>query len=284
MEIFKTAILMGILTFVFVFAGGQIGGQQGMIMAFLMALGMNFFSYFFSDKLVLKRYNAVQVDESNASGLFGIVRELCEKANLPMPKVYIIPEQVPNAFATGRNHANAAVAVTEGLLNLLSKDEIEGVIAHELSHVKHYDILTGSIAAVIAGAIAMLANMAQFGMANRDGNRQGSGIATIVMAVILPLAATIIQMAISREREYKADKGAAMMTGKPEHLASALKKLENYSKSYAMQNANPQSAHMFIINPFGQLASTFSSLFRTHPLTADRIAALEEIKQQLRNN
>ncbi|CAD7288492.1 zinc metalloprotease HtpX [Campylobacter suis] len=284
MEIFKTAILMGGLTFLFVFAGGQIAGQQGMMIAFLMALGMNFFSYFFSDKLVLKRYKAVQVDENNASGLFEIVRELCKKANLPMPKVYIIPEQAPNAFATGRNHSNAAVAVTEGLLNLLDKDEIEGVIAHELSHVKHYDILTGSIAAVIAGAIAMLANMAQFGMLNRDDNRQGGGMATIVMAVILPLAATVIQMAISREREYKADKGAAMMTKKPENLASALQKLENYSKNYAMQNASPQSAHMFIINPFGQLASTFSTLFRTHPLTRDRIAVLNEIKQELQKS
>lgn len=282
MEIFKTLVLMGILTFLFVFAGIQIAGEQGAIMAFLVALGMNFFSYFFSDKLILSRYKAVQVNENSASGLLSIVRNLCQKSNMPMPKVYIIPEQTPNAFATGRNPNNAAVAVTEGLLNLLNKDEIEGVLAHELSHVRHYDILTGSIAAVIAGAIAMLANFAKLGMARQSNQKQSGGVGVIVLAIIMPLAATIIQMAISREREYKADKGAALITGKPEHLASALAKLENYAGKLAMKNANEQSAHMFIVNPFGSLKNTLGALFRTHPLTSDRIAQLEKISKDLK--
>ncbi|MCD8213745.1 MAG: zinc metalloprotease HtpX, partial [Campylobacter sp.] len=246
MEIFKTCFLMVGLMLLFIFVGGYVGGREGMIIAFLMAGGMNIFSYFFSDKLVLKRYNAVSVDEQNASGLYAIVRALSDKARIPMPKVYIIPEQVPNAFATGRNPSHAAVAVTEGLLNLLNENEIEGVLAHELSHVRHYDILTGTIAAVMAGAIAMLANFAKFGAA-ASSNRQaqkGNAVMMLIIAVVMPLAATVIQMAISREREYKADKGAALLTRHPEWLASALRKLESYSNSYSMRNASPQSAHM----------------------------------------
>lgn len=281
MEIFKTVFLMTGLMLLFVTVGGIIGGQEGMIMAFLIALGMNFFSYFFSDKLVLRHYKAIEVHENDAKGLFEIVARLTKKANLPMPKVYIIPEQVPNAFATGRNPKNAAVAVTEGLLNLLNKDEIEGVLAHELCHVRHYDILTGSIAAVIAGAIAILANFAQFGAlsGNNSNQSRSNGILMLLLAVIMPIAATVIQMAISREREYKADKGAAILTGRPEWLASALRKLDNYSKNYMMRNADPQSAHMFIINPFGSVKNTINTLFRTHPRTEDRIARLEELKR-----
>lgn len=276
---------MVVLMLLFVFVGGYVGGQQGMIIAFLVALGMNFFSYFFSDKLVLKHYNAVEVSEKNAKGLYAIVRRLSQNAGLPMPKVYIIPERAPNAFATGRNPSHAAVAVTEGLLNLLNENEIEGVLAHELSHVRHYDILTGSIAAVMAGAIAMLANFAKFGAASGSNRNAQKGNAAImlIIALIMPLAATIIQMAISREREYKADKGAALLTGHPEWLESALNKLENCSNSYTMQNASPQSAHMFIVNPFGGIKNTLSTLFRTHPSTSDRIAELKKIEIQLKN-
>ena len=286
MEIFKTAFLMVALMLVFIAVGGYVGGEQGMMIAFLMAAGMNLFSYFFSDKLVLKRYNAIPVDENNAHGLYEIVSRLTQKANLPMPKIYIIPEEVPNAFATGRNPSHAAVAVTEGLLKILNENEIEGVLAHELSHVRHYDILTGSIAAILAGAIAMLANFAKVGSiaGQSGGSRRGGGNAIIMLAlaILMPIAATIIQMAISREREYKADKGAAYLTGHPEWLASALTKLENYSNSYVMQNASEQSAHMFIVNPFGSLTSKLGVLFRTHPSTSDRIAELQRLEQEIK--
>lgn len=282
MEQIKTFILMTFLALIFMFFGGLIGGEQGVIIAFIVALGMNFFSYFFSDKLVLKHYHAVKVDENSAGGLYAIVRRLANAANVPMPSVYIIPEQIPNAFATGRNPNNAAVAVTEGLLNLLSENEIKGVLAHEMSHVRHYDILIGSVAAVFAGAIAILANFAKFGavFGGNENNRQ-NGILMIVAAIIMPIAAAIIQMAISRSREYKADAGAANLTKHPEWLISALSKLENYAQNRTMQNATPQSAHMFIINPFSGVKSSFSQLFRTHPNTKDRIARLNEIKQSM---
>lgn len=282
MEQIKTFILMTFLALIFMFFGGLIGGEQGVIIAFVVALGMNFFSYFFSDKLVLKHYHAVKVDENSAGGLYAIVRRLANAANVPMPSVYIIPEQIPNAFATGRNPNNAAVAVTEGLLNLLSENEIEGVLAHEMSHVRHYDILIGSVAAVFAGAIAILANFAKFGavFGGNENNRQ-NGILMLVAAIIMPIAAAIIQMAISRSREYKADAGAANLTKHPEWLISALNKLENYAQNRTMQNATQQSAHMFIINPFSGVKSSFSQLFRTHPSTKDRIARLNEIKQSM---
>ena len=271
------------LMLIFIAVGGYIGGEHGMMIAFLIAAGTNIFSYFFSDTLVLKRYNAIPVDESNAHGLYEIVSRLTQKANLPMPKIYIIPEEVPNAFATGRNPSHAAVAVTEGLLKILNENEIEGVLAHELSHVRHYDILTGSIAAILAGAIAMLANFAKIGSiaGQSGGSRRGGGnaIVMLALAILMPIAATIIQMAISREREYKADKGAAYITGHPEWLASALRKLESYSNSYIMQNASEQSAHMFIVNPFGSLTNKLGVLFRTHPSTSDRIAELQRLER-----
>ena len=286
MEIFKTAFLMVALILIFIAVGGYIGGEQGMMIAFLIAAGTNIFSYFFSDTLVLKRYNAIPVDESSAHGLYEIVSRLTQKANLPMPKIYIIPEEVPNAFATGRNPSHAAVAVTEGLLKILNENEIEGVLAHELSHIRHYDILTGSIAAILAGAIAMLANFAKIGgiAGQSGGSRRGGGnaIVMLALAILMPIAATIIQMAISREREYKADKGAAYLTGHPEWLASALRKLESYSNSYIMQNASEQSAHMFIVNPFGSLTNKLGVLFRTHPSTSDRIAELERLEQEIK--
>ena len=274
------------LMLIFIAVGGYIGGEHGIMIAFLIAAGTNIFSYFFSDTLVLKRYNAIPVDESNAQGLYEIVSRLTQKANLPMPKIYIIPEEVPNAFATGRNPSHAAVAVTEGLLKILNENEIEGVLAHELSHVRHYDILTGSIAAILAGAIAMLANFAKIGgiAGQSGGSRRGGGnaIVMLALAIIMPIAATIIQMAISREREYKADKGAAYLTGHPEWLASALRKLESYSNSYIMQNASEQSAHMFIVNPFGSLTNKLGVLFRTHPSTSDRIAELQRLEQEIK--
>ena len=281
MEVIKTVVLLTVMTLLFVWVGGVVGGTQGMLIALVMAGVMNFVSYFYSDTLVLKHYRAVEVTQREARGLYGIVERLAQKANLPMPKVYIIPERVPNAFATGRNPQNAAVAVTEGLLELLDEDEVEAVLAHELSHVRHYDILVGTIAATIAGAIGVLANMMQFGaMVGSDKNRVNP-IVMIVLAIILPLAAAVIQMAISRNREYMADEGAARLTRHPEWLQSALAKLSNYNRQGSMQSATQESAHMFIINPFSGKNISFASLFSTHPSTEDRIARLEELKFEI---
>lgn len=280
----RTIVLMSVLMLIFVWIGNMLGGAEGMKMAFLAACGMNFFSYFFSDKLVLAHYKAKEVTAATEPQLYEIVSRLAQKANLPMPKVYTIPENVPNAFATGRNPKHAAVAATQGLLQLLTPQEVEGVLAHEMSHVRHYDILIGSVAAVFAGAIAMLGNMARtVGGANdnRSQNR-GNPLFTLIAVIVMPIAAGIIQMAISRTREYKADEGAAYLTQHPEWLMNALSKLDNYAKNYQMQNANPQTAHMFIINPFNGWQRAFSSLFSTHPSTADRIAALQKIQAHLR--
>lgn len=282
MERFKTILLMISLMLLFMWLGYAIAGEQGMMIAFISATAMNFISYFFSDKIVLRHYKAVPVSENDARGLYDIVRRLSQKAALPMPKVYIIPDQAPNAFATGRNPQNAVIAATEGLLNLMTPEEIEGVLAHEMSHIRHYDILIGTVAAVFAGAIAMLANFAQFSaMYSSQDNRRSNGVIIILAAIIMPIAASVIQMAISRTREYKADEGAANLTGHPEWLASALSKLDSYAKNYKMQRATPQSAHMFIINPLGGLGSKFANLFSTHPSTTDRIARLNEIKRQM---
>ena len=280
MEKFKTYFLMTGLTLLFIWFGGLIGGQSGMIIAFLIAAGMNFYAYYYSDKQVLAHYDAVPVDEQSAPGLYAIVRRLTQRAGLPMPKLYIIPDPVPNAFATGRDYEHAAVAVTEGLLDLLDEEEIEGVIAHELSHIKHYDMLIGTVAATIAGAISMLAN---FGMLF-GGDRDRNPIVTLALMIIMPLAATVIQMTISRSREFEADKGAALMTGHPEWLQSALAKLDNYARRGAViHDADPSTAHMFIVNPFAGVGSALGNLFRTHPTTEERIERLEEIKYQLRS-
>ena len=278
MEKFKTYFLMTALTLLFIWFGGLIGGKGGMIIAFIFAAGMNFYAYYYSDKQVLAHYDAIPVDESNAPGLYDIVRGLTRKANLPMPKLYIIPDSVPNAFATGRDYEHAAVAVTEGLLNLLDEEEIEGVIAHELSHIKHYDILIGTVAATIAGAISMLANFGMFFGGDRDRNF----LVDLILMIIMPLAATIIQMSISRSREFEADRGAAEITGHPEWLQSALSKLENYAREGVIHDADPSTAHMFIVNPFSGMGSAIGNLFRTHPTTEERIERLEEIKQELR--
>ncbi len=280
MEVIKTGILLTVLTILFVWVGGVLGGQTGMIIAFVMAVGMNFWSYFNSDKMVLKQYHAVEVDERSAEGLYAMVRRLSQKAGTPMPKVYIIPDSVPNAFATGRNHSHAAVAVTEGLLELLDENEVEGVLAHEMSHVKHYDILVGTIAATIAGAIAMLANFGMMFGGSRE--ERPNPIIMIALMFLAPMAASIVQMAVSRNREFMADEGAARLTGHPEWLQSALAKLDNFSRGHhVLRDATPESAHMFIINPFTGKDVSFKSLFSTHPKTEDRIARLEALKREL---
>lgn len=280
MEIFKTTALMVGLMLLFVFVGGAIGGKTGMMIAFLLACGMNFFSYFFSDKIVLKHYGAKPVGSDTR--IYQVVEKLANKASLPMPKVCIINENVPNAFATGRNPNNAVVAATTGLLDILNDEEIEGVLAHELSHIKHYDILTGSIAAAFAGAIAILGNFAQFG-AMTNNNENKNPILMIVLAIITPIIASIIQMSISRSREYGADRGASMITKNPLALASALSKLEDYARSGRVLNgADPASSHMFIVNPFSGVRSNLANLFRTHPKTEDRIAALRAIDSEFK--
>lgn len=280
MEQIKTIFFLSLLTVLFVFIGYSFGGPTGMLIAFLLAAGMNFYAYYYSDKQVLAQYDATPI-EDRRHPIYQITEKLVHRANLPMPKLYLIPDHTPNAFATGRNYDNAAVAVTMGLYEMLNEKELEGVIAHELSHVKHYDILIGTIAAVFAGAIAMIANMMQFG-AMFGGNRQNSNpILMLVMAIVLPLAASIIQMTVSRSREFLADEGAARMTGNPAGLQSALSKLENYAKRGQIHNATEQTAHMFIINPFSGMKSSFGGLFRTHPTTEDRIQRLEELKDEI---
>lgn len=274
----KTVLLMVALMLMFMYIGKVLGGEQGMQTAFLAAAAMNVFSYFFSDKLVLKQYNATEVTPQTAPQLYQVVQRLANKAGLPMPKVYVIPEQVPNAFATGRNPSHAAVAATQGLLNMMSPEEVEGVLAHEMSHVKHHDILIGTVAAVFAGAIAMLANMTRTNTSNsQNSGRQNGGI---LAAILLPIAATVIRMTISRTREYKADEGAAYLTGHPEWLMSALSKLDGYSQQYQMQRATSQTAHMFIVNPFNGIKG-LTQLFATHPSTEDRLKALAQIRQKL---
>jgi heat shock protein HtpX len=282
MNSLKTAILLGALTGLLMFIGGFFGGQKGVVLAFFFAMALNFGSYWFSDTLVLKMYQARPVSEGEAPGLEAMVKNLAMKASLPMPKVFIIPGDTPNAFATGRDEHHAVVAVTEGLLRILNRDELEGVIAHELTHIKQKDILIGSIAATLAGAIVMLANMAQwaamFGGASRDNEERGSSggvISLILMAVLAPLAATIIQMAISRSREYLADAGGAKISGKPYGLANALEKLSRASQAIPME-ANPSTAHMFIVNPL--TGRSLMNLFSTHPPLEERVARLKSMR------
>ena len=282
MEQIKTFLLLGSLSVLLVFLGGYLGGTGGMVIALVMAGGMNFYAYYFSDTMILKHYNAQEVDPREAPVLYRIVERLVERAEMPMPKVYIIHDHIPNAFATGRNPEHAAVAITTGLLELLNEDEIEGVMAHELSHVEHRDILVATIAATIAGAIAFIANMMQFGamFGNRD-NRGGNPILMLIMAILLPIAASIIQMTISRSREFMADEGAARLTGHPEWLQNALIKLSNYNTRGEVQGATPENAHMFIISPFDGKKLSFANLFRTHPTTEQRLERLEMLKSEL---
>ena len=282
MEQIKTFLLLASLSVLLVFIGGYLGGQGGMLIALLMAGGINFYAYYFSDTMILKHYNAIEVDPREAPMLYRVVERLVERAELPMPKVYIIHDHIPNAFATGRNPEHAAVAITTGLLELLNEDEIEGVMAHELSHVRNRDILVATIAATIAGAVAFIANMLQWGaIFGSRNNRNGNPLLMIVMAILLPLAASIIQMTISRSREFMADEGAARLTGHPEWLQNALVKLSNYNTRGEVQGATPENAHMFIISPFDGKNFSFANLFRTHPTTEQRLERLEKLKMEL---
>ncbi|MCJ7483206.1 MAG: zinc metalloprotease HtpX [Thermodesulfovibrionales bacterium] len=274
----KTLFLLVTLTLVLVWAGGALGGKQGMTIALIFALGINFISYWFSDKIVLRMYRAKQVTEAEAPDLYSIVRSLVQKAGMPMPKVYMMDQEQPNAFATGRNPTHAAVAVTTGIMRILTREELQGVIGHELSHIKNRDILISTIAATIAGAISYLAQMAQwamiFGGHRGDDDDGGSPIAAFVMMIVGPIAAMIIQMAISRSREYAADSGGAEIAGNPRYLAGALRKLHMASQKIPM-HANPATSHMFIVNPFS--GGGIVKLFSTHPPIEERIARLESM-------
>jgi len=281
MNYVRTAILLAGMTALFMGCGFMIGGEQGMLIALVLAAGMNFFAYWSSDKVVLRMYGARQVTQAEAPGFYNIVAQLADKAALPMPRVYIIENDQPNAFATGRNPENAAVAATTGLLRNLSHEEIAGVMAHELAHVKNRDTLTMTITATIAGAISMLANFAMFagmfGGGNDNRNNPLGIVGVLLVAILAPLAAMLVQMAISRTREYAADRMGAEISGRPLWLASALEKLEHGSRAIDNEAAerNPATAHMFIINPLH--AHSVDSLFSTHPSTANRIRRLREI-------
>jgi heat shock protein HtpX len=273
----KTTLLLTLLTVLMVSMGSAMGGRSGAAFAFLMALGMNFFSYWFSDKIVLRMYSAREVTPAEAPDFHRLVERLAQRAGLPMPKVYIIPSESPNAFATGRNPSHAAVAATEGILRILTTEELEGVMAHELAHVQNRDILVSTIAATFAGAISMIGNMLQWGAmmgAGRDDDEGGAGLAgSLVMAIVAPIAAMLIQMAVSRSREYLADETGARICGHPRSLANALRKLDNASRMIPMQEARPATAHMFIVNPL--TGGGLANLFSTHPPMEERIARLE---------
>lgn len=275
----KTFMLMAAITALFIVIGGMIGGRSGMMFALLMALGMNFFSYWFSDKMVLRMYNAREVDAASAPQFYGMVQELAQRAGLPMPRVYLIDEDAPNAFATGRNPENAAVAATTGILRVLSNRELRGVMAHELAHVRHRDILISTIAATMAGAIAALANFAMFFGGRDEEGRPANAIASIAMAILAPLAASLIQMAISRAREFEADRGGAEISGDPQALAMALDKIDRYARGIPFQAAeqHPATAQMMILNPLS--GGGIANLFSTHPATEERVARLMQMAQ-----
>ena len=276
MNAFKTFILMLAMMALFLLVGNAIGGQRGMVFAFFFAAVMNFVMYWFSDKIVLAMYRAKPVSEQDAPDIYKIVRRLTANNNMPMPKVYILPMDLPNAFATGRNPEHAAVAFTGGILQILNEKELEGVIAHELAHIKHRDILIATVVATMAGAISMLARMAQwaaiFGGGSRDDDNRGGALGLLFMAIIAPLAAMLIQFAVSRSREYSADEGGARMCGNPLALASALKKLGSYVKRVP-STVEPSTAHMFIVNPLN--GSSLLKLFSTHPPIEERVKRLE---------
>jgi heat shock protein HtpX len=279
MNMIKTTLLLTALTLILVVAGEALGGRTGMMIALAFAVVMNFGAYWFSDKVVLRMSRARPATEAEAPELYGVVRELATRAGLPMPRVYTIDDPSPNAFATGRNPEHAAVAATTGILRLLDRDELAGVMAHELAHVRHRDILIGTIAATMAGAIAMLANMAQWalifgGGRHSDDRGPGGAIAMIAMMILAPLAAMLVQMAISRSREYGADQGGAKICGNPLWLAAALRKLERGVAARPM-NVNPSTAHMYIVNPLR--GDGLMSLFATHPPLSDRVRRLEEM-------
>ncbi len=273
-NVVKTALLLATLSALLMGIGGAVGGSQGLVIGFLFAAVMNFGSYWFSDKIVLRMYNAQEVGPDHR--LYQIVSRLASRAGLPQPRCYVIPEDSPNAFATGRNPQHAAVAATEGILRMLSDDELEGVLAHELAHVKHRDILISSIAATLAAAIIMLSRFAMFfGGGRSSDDRQGANpLALLAMMILAPIAAALIQMAISRSREYDADAGGAAIAGSPYGLASALRKIDAASRAVPL-DANPATAHMFIVKPFS--GAGFAGLFSTHPPTEKRIEALLQL-------
>ncbi|MBI1821930.1 MAG: zinc metalloprotease HtpX [Nitrospirae bacterium] len=274
----KTTFLLVFLTLLLIFVGGAIGGRGGMMIAFVMAMGMNLISYWFSDKIVLAMYRAKEVSQNDAPELYNTVSMLASRAEIPMPRIYIIDNPTPNAFATGRNPQHAAVAVTTGILNVLNREELAGVLGHELAHVEHRDILISTIAAAIAGAISMIANMAQWGLIFGGGrnDREGSGglVGSLLMIIVAPIAAMLVQMAVSRSREFEADRGGAIISGNPMSLANALRKLDRASHQIPM-DANPATAHMFIVNPL--TGGAFFKLFSTHPPMEERIARLENM-------
>lgn len=277
---FKTVVLLGTLTGLLVVFGNYFGGTQGMMIAFLFALLINFGSYWFSDKIVLSMYRARQVTEAEAPELVGLVRSLSQRAHLPMPKVYVVPVAAPNAFATGRNPQHAAVAVTEGILQIMNRDQLEGVLAHELGHIKNRDTLISAIAATLAGVIMMLANMARwaafFGGGGRDDEDRGGGLVGLfVMAILAPIAALLIQMAISRTREFLADATAATLTKKPSALASALERLQAAAEHVPL-DANPATSHLFIVNPLS--GRSLLRLFSTHPPVEERVKRLQALR------
>ena len=287
MSTVKTAALMALLTAILVAVGGSLGGSQGAVIMLLISLGMNFFSYWFSDSIVLKTYGAREITSAEAPDLYRMVENLAAKAGLPMPKVCIINSEVPNAFATGRNPSHAAVAVTTGIMRALDYNELSGVLAHELSHVKHRDTLISTVAASIAGVISMIAQVAQFaaifGGRSDDERENGGGmIGSLVTIIIAPLAASVIQMAISRSREYDADKSGGEICGNPLYLANALRKIETYAQHAVLPHATQATSHLFIINPLSGAGRAFSSLFSTHPATGDRIDRLREQAREMR--
>jgi heat shock protein HtpX len=273
-NLLKTAVLMAAITALFMLIGAYVGGRQGMVIALLVALGLNFFSYWFSDKLVLKMYNAREVDETSAPQFYRMVAELVQRAGLPMPRVYVIDEAAPNAFATGRKPEHAAVAATTGIMQVLSANELRAVMAHELTHVAHRDILISTISATMAGAISMLANFAVFFGGRDSEGRPANPIAGLAVALLAPLAASLIQLAISRAREFEADRGGAELSGDPRSLASALEKIQAYARGTPLLAAerNPQTAQMMIVNPLH--GGGVASLFSTHPSTEERVARL----------
>ena len=276
----KTGLLLAVLTALFLLIGNAVGGQNGMVMAFGLAVLMNFGAYWFSDKIVLRMYGAKEVSEAEAQQLHGVVRRISLAAGLPMPKVYLIPTDSPNAFATGRNPEHAAVAVTEGILRLLSPDELEGVLAHEMAHVRNRDILVGTVAATLAGAVMMLARFAQFaaifGGGGRDRDEEGGGgiVGMLFMAIVAPIGAMLIQMAVSRSREYLADETGAKFCGKPLSLARALEKISGISREVPM-DATPATAHMFIVSPL--TGKGVLSMFSTHPPVEKRVERLRSL-------
>src|ERR1700722_8013725 len=280
MRIFRTGLLLIVMSVLLVVAGGALAGQRGMEIALIFAVLMNGGAYFFSDKIALKSSGARPVTREQAPKLYEVMERLAAKASLPVPKLYVIPEEAPNAFATGRNPHHASVAVTEGLLNLMNDDELEGVIAHELSHVRNYDILTTSIAATLAGAISWMASMARWGMifggfGGRD-ERRGGGLAAIVMMIVAPIAALVVQLGISRQREYAADAAGARLVGHPYGLISALEKLGAYNSRIPMTNVSPATVSLYIVTPLSP-GQTLTGLFSTHPPLAARIEALRQM-------